>query len=223
MEKMIGRAGTKSAYWSDRAQALLTPLTTLFAHYQGSPAKKVVIKTSTGAVAALRSLRKAWPMVPCVVMIRNPLEVLVSNLQKPPEWLVAVYANNRGNGLFEGLFGVPPVEALNGGVANICAWVIGRYCATALDALDDRCRVLDYEDLGPEAAISVAEFFGVRFSAEELQELGESFQVNAKYPTQTFEPDSEAKLQKATESVARAARLWIGSAYDDLHSIAGWR
>jgi hypothetical protein len=227
VEHLMGRAASRSTYWARTAGAFLTPLTTVFAHYQGPPAKNVVIKTATGAIAALRAVRSAWPRVPCIVLVRDPIEVLVSNLRQPPPWLSVAYNNSRVENLFDGLFGSPPANilTLTSGTTDLCAWAIGRYCAEALPALDDACRVVDYEDLNAEAVVGIAKFFGLRFSPEGLADLDEIFRVDAKRPRQAFESDRERKHAEATESVRKAADQWVGASYGELRqrSYQGWR
>lgn len=225
IENTMYWTGSRSTHWARRASALLTPLTTVFSHYQGLPARNLVIKCSVGAIAALREVRKEWPNVPCIVPIRDPIEVLASNLQLPPQWLQSAYNNNRADEVFSGLFGAPPANVMASGITDLCAWVIGRYCAESLSALDDKCRVVDYEDLTPETAMGIAEFFGLSFSPEGLGRLQKSFRVNAKKPGQPFSSDGEAKRSAATEGVRKAARRWVSDSYQELRRRAyrPWR
>jgi hypothetical protein len=225
VERIIGWTASRSAYWVKTAGALLTPLTTVFAHHQGEPAKNVVIKTATGAIAALRSLRKWWPDVPCVVLTRNPVEILVSNVQKPPQWLRAAYDDNKIDDLFGGLFGRPPENVMASGITEICAWAIDRYCAEALGALDNGCRVVDYEDLSIETVVKIAEYFGLTFTSEGLGELQEVFQFDSKRPKRRFNSDRETKQAGATELIRKAADRWPSASYDELRQLSydGWR
>ena len=225
MEDMIELVASKSNYWASQAKGALSPLTAVFSCYQGSPAKSVVIKCAPGAVAALPLLRRLWPDVPCIILIRNPVEVLVSNLEEPPYWLSTAYDDSRGDHLFGGLFGTPPTEAMNLGPADLCAWAIGRYCDESLRVVDDKCRVVAYEDLTPDTVMDIALFFGLRFSSEGLQNFRESFRRHAKYPRRTFENDSESKRAQASEYLMKASDRWVGTSYNELRQKAyrEWR
>jgi hypothetical protein len=223
-ERMMYLAASRSVYWAKTCGALLTPLTTIFAHYQGPPPKRVVLKCAMGGIATLKAVRAFWPDVPCVVLIRNPTEVLVSNVQKPPRWLREAYDDNRTDGLFGGMFGPPPDDILASGIVDLSAWAVGRYCAEALAVLDDGCRVVDYEDLTEGTAIGIAEYFGLSFSAQELHHVRELLRLDAKTPWRAFDADSQKKRSEVNEIIRTAATRFVEDHYSELRrrSYRGW-
>ena len=189
--------------------AALTGLCKAFAHYRGSPAQHLIVKTGMAAVARLRAVRSIWPNVPCVMLTRDPLEVAVSNLQGPPKALLEWYE------VPSTCFADVPDEALACGIAEFCAWAVGRICSEALEQLDDKCLLLDYRDLTPSAALRVAEFFSVRLTDEGRDSLRGAFLFDAKRGGE-FAPDADRKKKAAKASLVESVGRWARGPYEDL-------
>ncbi len=189
--------------------AALTGLCKAFARYRGSSAQPLVVKTGMAAVARLRAVRSIWPNVPCVMLIREPLEVAISNLQGPPKALLEWYEAPSA------CFAKVPDEALAGGIAEFCAWAVGRMCSEALEQLDDKCLLLDYRDLTPNAALRVAELFSVRLTDEGRERLRRAFLFDAKRGGE-FAPDGDRKKKAAKASLVESVDRWARGPYEDL-------
>ncbi len=92
-----------SMYWKDRGMSLIRDLVTIFGNHSEDTRRAVIIKSVPVGIVSLPLLRSIWPAVPCIILIRDPVEVLVSNLRRPPAWLVERY-----NALTRTGFGTPP-------------------------------------------------------------------------------------------------------------------
>ena len=216
--RVIGWIGSPSRHWAMVGSKLIEPLIKIFAHYQGSDTRHIVIKCGNEGFHSLRTLRAAWPEVPVLVLIRDPIEVLVSNFQQPPRWFLDWYDSPTVT-----RFGTPPPEVLAGGAAEYCAWTIGRFCSEALAVVDNGCRVLDYADLTPEVAKRVGSYFNLSFSPEGERSFLEVFRYNVKYPNRVFEADSETKRLAATERIKTSAARWVDGPYAELRKqVACW-
>ena len=79
--------------------------------------------------------------------------------------------------------------------------------------LDDKCIVVDYQELSSDISVSIARYFGLDFSSEGLAQLPAGFRANAKRPNLAFEPDEEAKRGAATERIRETVERWAGPAY----------
>jgi hypothetical protein len=180
-----------------------------FAYYRGADATQVIIKTGLGAVTRLSAIRAAWPKVPCVMLIRDPIEVAVSNLQSPSRTLLDWYHTPSS------VTSAVPEEALRGSIAEFCAWVVGWTCTAALDQLDEKCLLLDYRDLTPDAALRVADFFTIRLTAEGKAALQRAFLHDAKRGGE-FTPDVKRKEKAATTSLADSIDRWAREPYEAL-------
>jgi hypothetical protein len=203
----------QTSYGEPRAGASASALRDVckaFGHYRGSSKPQLILKTGGAGVVALRALREIWPNVPCVVVIRDPIQVVVSNLRNPPSMLSEWY-----DAPSKCCLGSVPDQVIKAGVQEFCVWLVGRICSTALEQLDDRCLVLDYQDLTPEAALRVAEFFSVRFSADGTEALRKTFLSDAKYGNE-FKPDAEKKKMSATASMRESVARWATAPYEEL-------
>ena len=188
----------------------LTHLFTLFAHYDGQPPKHVVVKPSLGGIACYPLVRKLWPHVPCVILIRNPLEVLVSNLSKPPLWL---QEDRRYSGLH--WFGMPPREVLVSNSIDYCCWILSQFCEHALQATSSS-RIIDYEALNLHTIEEIATFFGLGWSQENRSDIQRLLTLDAKRPSQAFCRDGATKQQQATATMRSSVGKSLEPLYNEL-------
>lgn len=207
----VGEAGPfqvlmQAGRWATGHRELLGPLTRVFACYQGGPTRNVIIKCAVEEIAALPALRKIWPEVPCVVLIRNPIEVIVSNAQRPPRWTSAELRK---------WFGDPPPDLDFQSSADYIAWVTGQFCSAALAVVDSRCWVVDYASLSLDVVRRIARYFNLVFSGAGEQHFQEAFRTHAK-SRQVFTQDAEDKCNAATEAIKQAADKWVTAPYSRL-------
>ena len=73
--------------WDDARRTLLECVISLYAHRLGHRTQHVVIRCHAASMLQIRLVRSVWPDVPMVVLIRDPVEVMVSNLARPSAWL----------------------------------------------------------------------------------------------------------------------------------------
>jgi hypothetical protein len=210
-DQMMSMAGSPVPYWSRTGRQGLRDLTTVFAHYRGLPPRQVVVKAGLGKTLDLGTVRAVWPDVPYVVMIRAPLEVVVSNVIKPPTQLQLWYQEPQWCPL-----GVPPPVVLDRGPREFCAWVLGRVYQEALRQLDEKCAVLDYRDLTVDSVLRVAARFDLRIPAERLGLFRETFVFDAKAPGKEFQSDIETKRRAADPELLDATKRWVLASYDGL-------
>lgn len=209
-DKMIQLAAHPEPFAASVGARALRDLCKIFAHYRGSPAQQLVLKTGVAQVVGLRAIRSIWPMVPCVMIVRDPVEVVVSNFRHPPSVLLEWY-----NTPTSCLAGPVPEEALGRGIEVFCAWLVGRMCSVAAEQMDARCLLLDYLDLTPEAALRVAEFFSVRLTCDGREALRRTFLFDAKRGIE-FKADTDSKKKAATASMAESVARWALAPYEAL-------
>ncbi len=207
-ETALDWIGSPSSYWAGLGAAVIPALTSIYANYQRQGALSVVAKCTPGAVTALRAFRVRFATVPSLIVIRNPIEVLASNMADPPRWLVDWYEMPRPRRL-----GSPPKAALAEGFAGFCAWVIGRWCSEVLAAIDGPCWILDYADIVPDIAVRIAQLFGLTPGADFSNGLAAVFRSHAKRPTSVFEPDGERKRASADAATLRSIKRWAEEPY----------
>jgi hypothetical protein len=193
---------------------LLAGLARIFGHHSDGRPAKLVVKFSSPDILSLRFVRTLWPGVPCVIAIRNPLEVIVSNLSRPSTWLL-----NRSSPRFlRRLFGREGPRAMQWSIEEYSARVLGRYCQSALSALDEGCIVVDYTRLNAQEIHHVANLFGISLPADADGRLDELLTTHSHRKT-PFDKELHAEQHRATEGLRRAARKWADPYYEELRRV----
>jgi hypothetical protein len=216
------RSGKVSTYlaqrWESTRVELLQSLFSLFAHYRTGEAEPLVIKFVSLDILAMRWVRACWPEVPCVVVIRDPVEVMVTSL-KGGGWMSAKNHPEYAVELF-GWTGLPrPVEAMIR--EEFCARVLGTFCSAALAAIaeasPDKYLVVDYLDLNPGRMREIAAFFGIELPGDG-KSVESVFHSYAKDPQQSrkFRDDRELKQRLAGVLTRSAANQFTMDSYSEL-------
>jgi hypothetical protein len=219
---LLRRSETLSPYlherWERTRRMLLHSLFSLFAHYRTGEAESLVIKFVSLDILGLQLVRSCWPEVPCVIVIRDPVEVMVTNL-KGRGWMSLKERPEYATQLL-GWTDLPrPAAAMID--EEFCARVLGSFCTSALQTLaqngDDRCMVVDYVDLSPDRMREIAAFFGLELR-EEGKAVDEVFQSYAKDPEKKvrFRDDRDLKQRLATVLTRSAANQWAMESYTEL-------
>jgi hypothetical protein len=217
--RVLGWVGSPAPYWARVGLDLVRQVSAVFAHYQGNDVSQpVILKCGADGLFLLRAIRAALPMVPCLVLVRDPAEVLVSIAALTPvsfvEWYDSAHIPR---------FGIPPPEILAQGHVEFWAWIMGRFCSDALTLLGPRCRVLDYSQITLGLVRKVGEFFNLSFSVEGERSLSEIFRLDAKRPGRVFESDSADKRMRASETIRASCGRWADDPYRQLRTgAAAW-
>jgi hypothetical protein len=209
--------------WECSRRMLFESLFALFAHYRTGAAERLVIKFQSLNLLCMKWVRTLWPLVPCVVLVRDPVEVLASSLSEQG-WL----AWKSDPAAARVSFGIPdlPDSPQKISDAEFCARVLGQHLEAALDAVDARCKVIDYEDLNPKRVRDIAAFFGLELPEDNKQDnKGQSpFLVYSKDPAKVAPfQDDRLRKQRLVSSEARAAAYrWAMPAYSELRGKGFW-
>ncbi|MGH9417133.1 MAG: hypothetical protein ACRD01_10945 [Terriglobales bacterium] len=160
--------------------------------------RRLVLKLTSGNVHWLPTFRRLWPDAPCLLLIRSPVEVMVSCLKGPPGWLRTA----------------PPIAARE----ELCARGLAEYMTAGESGAGPGLRVMDYEQLDLAGVTAVAEFFGLGPGSADTSRLERALCEYSK-PQQCaarFCPDSASKRAAATPAVLAAAELWAQPVYKRL-------
>lgn len=203
-------------FWPQRLQPmpeelrwkLLRALARVYGAHQAH-GSGLVIKFSSWNILSWRLILQIWPDVPCVFIVRDPVEVIVSNLQREPQWMR--WRANHGIVARE-VFGWADVPV---NAEEYCARAIGRYCEEGLLLADSGAQVLDYSQLNADAVKRIAEAFRIPADPQAWEGV---FRVHAKDPSakREYTSDIRAKQSAATDAVRNAAETWVERAYSEL-------
>jgi hypothetical protein len=180
-------------------------------------AQKVVIKWYAADLLRISQIRSVWPDVPCVILIRDPIEVLVSHIADPYGW-----ATWKASPLAAGkAFGWTGQEVTRMSTEEYYARCFGRFCEAASRQVDTPCRVIDYEDLNYRMLREVAALFGIEIPSADASEVTRLFSTYAKDPmgTRPFFDDRRLKRSRTPESLKQAVEEWTRARYDALKTM----
>ncbi|MEZ4381360.1 MAG: hypothetical protein R3A79_08415 [Nannocystaceae bacterium] len=167
----------------------------------------LLIKLSSWNALFIAELRAALPRARAAVLVRAPLEVLVSLTQRPPPWLVD--GGEAGPCLAAQLLDARPGPLPAGASASERAAALLAAILTATLAEPEAPRFVDYEEL-PDAAweVLLGHLLGLRPAARTIAAMRERAHVDAKRPERRFTGDSAAKRASASAALrGRAAAL----------------
>jgi len=191
---------------------LLPCVVRVFGYGPGAYEQAVIIKFSSWNVLALSTVRALWPHVPCLILTRDPVEVMVSNLASFSGWM----RFKADPHIAAALFGWESAEVEEMSPEEYCARGIGRFCESAAAAVDENCWVVDYGALDDAKIRDIAKFCGICHCGPNDGALERVLRVNSQCPVHLFEPDRVKKQGSATPSIRRAALEWADEPYGRL-------
>jgi hypothetical protein len=170
---------------------------------------RYVLKLDAWSVLSLRVIRAAFPATPWIFLLRDPLEILVSQLQHRG-------AHMAPGGLPPELFGLEPAAVRMMAPEEYCARVLGAICQAALEGEDERAMFVHYRELPDVVLGPVARLFGIEMTPDEHLQAETAAGLDAKNPVFPFEDDSNEKHAAATSAMRGAAERWAGEPYQRL-------
>jgi len=178
---------------------------------EGGVGRKVVIKFTGWDALWSREIRAIWPEVPTLVLVRDPAEVVVSNLRAPATWIKEKSLPNRARPFVD----LPDsFDRYQLGNAELIALALGAQCEALCRSLDGRCRVLDYEDLGLDAAGGLAQWFGLDIRAN-VDAVEAVFRTYSKDPSRKaqFVDDRQKKREQVSARIEEMVAKWAREPY----------
>lgn len=169
-----------------------------------------VIKFDAWAVLDLPFILDAYPDTPWIFLYRDPVEVLVSQLDR------------RGYHMIPGSLSSDQLGLAGTNVTDLlpeeyCAAVLARLCQCALEGSHGEGRnFVNYRHLPDAVADTVAPYFGIDVDPEARAAMGEIARRNAKNPVLDFTDDSPAKQNRASRQLRQAADHWVDPHYQSL-------
>jgi len=179
--------------------ATLEAVLKLYAKESRYEHSRIVIKCQPEDVFILSRLRKLWPTVPFVIVIRHPVEVIVSNLAGPGGWMRELV-----DGLSKpNIFRHSAAELRQMTVEEFCTKAVSEFLVATNSQVDNNCCIMDYTDLVPTNIRAIGKLFGIEMppTFENIMTL------DAKDGSRTklFTDDREQKQNEASELVRQLA------------------
>jgi Nif11 domain len=170
------------------------------------------VKLDCWHTLALPLFRRAFPSVPWVFLYRDPVEVLVSQLDAPGMHTVPELGGAHILGT------EAPFEAHRR--EDYCARILARICEPVLAyARDGGGLLINYRELPAATWTAILPHFGVAVSPRDRTAMAEAARYDAKTPGMEFEPDAEDKQASATPALRAAAQEHLGDLYARLETL----
>lgn len=216
VDKLVSRLFTDAAPGSSKELiylSLIRAAVQSFARHPQNAVRRYFVKFASTSILHIESLRKAWPDVPFLIMLRDPVEITVSNLRNRPQWMSA----ESNPGTAAAIIGVEVDELAAISAEEFCARALGRcYAAAQSVASDHSTLLIDYSQLSLQTLKQILEFFHVTPSAHETVAIEKSMISHSKDPARSFRPDSADKKAAASIHVIEAVEKWALLDYERL-------
>ena len=189
MPRTVGGIATARDGW-------LRSLLSLLGRPRTGAESRFVVKLTSWNALFLADLRALFPDVPWLFLFRNPIEVLVSLVERPPGWIASPIP---GGGERSGAAGRELLE-------EMAARKLASFCDRALASADARSLFFDYGDLDPEGLSRILAHFAISLTPVEMEAARGSLRHDAKsrMPAR-FQDDSRRKRERASAASRQAA------------------
>jgi hypothetical protein len=211
------RAGDGHAVFSDETRIAWLQAMIGMLGQPGQPGeRRFFVKFDSWHASLLPLIQRAFPEVPWLFMMRDPVEVIVSHLRRPGAQMVPGM-------LGFGPPGVGPHAAALLPRDEYCARMLGAICDAACTGLETAAtlgRIVDYRALPDAFETVVLPHFHWQPDAAEREGLVAAWRMDAKSPHFEFSPDTTSKQLEASDAVRAAVERWVLPVYRRLTAIA---
>lgn len=182
---------------------------------RGYEVDRYFVKFDAWHCAHIGWIERAFPDVPWLMLIRDPLEVLVS-AQK-----------NRAANSIAGIGPLPAATDLSSALQMVDEEYLARVLAqhlhgALLHADSPNGVIVNYRDLPANALPTILAHFKLEPTAAELQTMLAATAMHAKHPATAFEPDAARKQSEASTAARQWSEALMSTPYQALEQRA-WR
>lgn len=170
-----------------------------------------MVKFNSWNVLQVRAIQSAFPGVPCLFLYREPAEVMVSLLRRPPGWM-----EKRAGAIAMNLAG-PALDTLL--PVEYAARILRGLVSAGLNVAD--VCLLNYTELHPDILPQLLQHLGVEVGVAETASMQAQFGRSAKSPRgEAFADDRYAKQLAASGEIGEVATRVLGAQYAALENSA---
>lgn len=192
------------AAWPDLRQRLYYALASLFACYRTGEPEQIVLKFPSWCLLYWRIVRAVWPEVPCVVILRDPVEVMVNSMAGGG-WMDLKQSPEQACRLLGWSDPPRPVDRMTD--EEYAARILGSFFDVAAGMPVERTRMVDYRDLDAAGAQSIGEYFGLAAPLEQIERM-----ISA----DSLKRERARAQSLATPLLRTAAFQWAAPGYERL-------
>ncbi|KYO50751.1 hypothetical protein PJ900_20480 [Tistrella mobilis] len=185
-------------------------------------ARHFMVKFSCIGLDRLDELETVAPRMRKVFVMRDPLEILVSNLRLRPGWSLSFH--NPMRRAFS--LGMRPTAAADMAMETFIAAVLGRALSLAADriaAAPAGWLLVDHAELPGAVIDRILPWLGIRPTPDEIAGMEREARLYSKGrgDRQAFVPDGERKRREASAAEIALCERWMREPHDRLRTL--WR
>jgi hypothetical protein len=195
---------------------LLKLLACLYASQFSSAPQKLILKLSSWNLLCAAMINSVWPATPIVAVIRNPVEVAVSQFADDHGWLSLKRRDPDQAARLFGCWSSSRIAAMSD--AEFCARVIGLYLGL-IEQMPGVSALVSYDDLSSETVLNVMRIFDLSCKSDCVQcSLSSVFARHSKngLRQELFVNDGARKQTMATEELREYIHRYAAPSYDRL-------
>lgn len=205
------------------AVPMLRTVATALALIASGRQRAVGVKFTSYALLEYALLQEAFEPRQVLFIVRDPLEIIVSALANPPEYL-----RSREQILRQPVLASRSTASMHD--VTYIATLIGSLMSIAANNLrtasDDAARALDHRQIGPSLIPRLVSFLGIEASASELAQARASFLLQAKARSaRAYVDDRGVKQSLAGEEIRSVSKKLADSEYQTVlaSALTAWR
>lgn len=177
---------------------------------QESKAHSLVIKADAWSVFGANLVRAVWPETPWVLLYRNPVEVVVSQLNNRAAYMIPGVMGLNLTGLpVQQAYQLSPEEYVTRSVGGVLTGI-------GHASRDSKAILVNYCELPSAIEGRIAPHFGIGIPPACRVVLNQASTAHAKEPSMTFSPDSATKQRAASPVVTNLVEQWALPQYHEL-------
>jgi hypothetical protein len=170
------------------------------------------VKFDSWSTIDLGIVRNVFPEVPRIFLYRDPVEVMVSQLNQPGVQMVPGLVRGLVPDAMENTARLPGEE--------YCGRLLARVCEAALrHSGDGNALFVNYTELPQAVTGRIAAHFRADYTSGEIERMESAAAFNAKTPQLYFEADGERKRSSATDAVRGVAAELVYPLYERLENL----
>ena len=205
--------------WEQKRDQLLLQMMQRLGQPPTGSASRYVVKFTSYSATRMAIIRVLWPQVPIVFLVREPEEVMASNLDRSPLWMKLFQKPRQARNVFGWAEDIRPATR-----EEFIARAYGQLCESATLHKAQPSLVMDYRELVSGGWNRIFAFLG--FGALDEQEklrIAEATKIYSKDASGEvrFEADDKAKPERVTPEIREAAEKWARPQLQQLLKSAG--
>ncbi len=207
--------------WEHKRNLLLRQMVHWLGQPPQGPAGQYIVKFTSYSAMRMALIRALWPEVPIVFLVRDPAEVVVSNMQRSPGWMGLWQRPRQARSVFAW-----PEDSSAMSREEFLARALGCVCQAASTQSGNPTLVMDYRDLIAGGWGQILAFLGMDPpDAGERLRIDGAMQVYSKSSASgkvAFGADGSAKAQSVTPEIREAVERWAMPGMQALMASPHW-